>query len=85
MSSLPEKPRRLPDVYDPRAIERAIQDIYTAMDGGFTFVRYQVQRAEPTKMVPHMTLIADGITWDPGSGAGMYRRNGSNTAWVFIG
>ena len=27
--------------------------------------------------------IADGTNWNPGSGAGLYRHNG--TAWVFIG
>lgn len=27
--------------------------------------------------------IADGTNWNPGSGAGLYRHNG--TTWVFIG
>lgn len=83
--SLFEKPRKLPAEYDAQAVEQVIQDIYDAMDAGFLSVRYQVRRAEPERAFAHMTVIADGINWDPGSGSGMYRRNGSNTAWVFIG
>lgn len=82
--SLPIKPPRLPAEYDPRAIERAMQDILTSMGDGFQYVRFQTLGAEPEKVVPHMVVIANGSTWDPGSGGGMYRRNGTNTAWVFI-
>jgi hypothetical protein len=83
--SLFEKPRKLPAEYDARAVEQVIQDIYNAINSGFMSVRYQVRREEPDKVYAHMTVIADGTNWDPGSGSGMYRRNGSNTAWVFIG
>jgi hypothetical protein len=83
--SLPGKPRKLPAEYDPRALEQVLQDIYNAMNEGLPYIRLQSLAAEPEKMVAHMVVIANGSTWDPGSGGGMYRRNGSNSAWVFIG
>lgn len=83
--SLPVKPVRLPNVYDPRAIERALQDILNAMNQGFTAIHLQPLGAEPEKMVGNMIVKANGASWDPGSGAGIYRRNGGNTAWVFVG
>jgi hypothetical protein len=41
--------------------------------------------AEPASPAAGMVVLADGVSWDPGSGEGMYRRNAANTAWVFIG
>jgi hypothetical protein len=41
--------------------------------------------AEPAVMLAHMYVNADGTLWDPGSGAGHYRRNAANTEWVFVG
>lgn len=40
---------------------------------------------EPEKVVAGMVVLADGADWNPGSGAGMYRRNEANSAWVFVG
>lgn len=39
----------------------------------------------PEKFEPGMIVLADGADWDPGSGAGMYRRDEANSTWVFIG
>jgi hypothetical protein len=39
----------------------------------------------PASPVAGMVVIADGVSWDPGSGEGMYRRNLANTLWVFVG
>jgi hypothetical protein len=80
--SLSGKPRALPPSYDPRALERMFQDIYDAMNAGLPYIRLQSLAAEPEKMIPHMIVIANGSDWDPGFGAGVYRRNGSNSAWV---
>jgi hypothetical protein len=41
--------------------------------------------AEPSKTVAGMIVNADGSDWNPGSGAGTYRRNEANSAWVFLG
>lgn len=83
--SIPGRPRKLPAQYDPRAIEQALQDIYNAMNEGLNFVRLQSLAAEPEKTVPRMVVHANGVDWDPGSGAGWYRRNGANTAWIYLG
>lgn len=39
--------------------------------------------AAPTKYDEGDVVIADGTDWNPGSGAGAYRR--SAVAWVFLG
>lgn len=39
----------------------------------------------PDKTEPGMIVNADGTDWNPGSGAGTYRRNEANSAWVFLG
>lgn len=41
--------------------------------------------SEPARMRARMVVYADGTSWDPGSGEGLYRRNNANSAWVFIG
>lgn len=28
---------------------------------------------------------ADGVSWNPGSGKGLYRYNGDTSSWVFVG
>ena len=50
------------------------------------FLLMQVNHAAPkvpsdTRMA--MLAIADGIDWNPGSGAGLYRFQ--NNAWTFVG
>jgi hypothetical protein len=45
----------------------------------------QVLHAAPDKFLPGMVVYADGSDWDPGSGEGLYRRDKTNTSWVFIG
>lgn len=41
--------------------------------------------AQPERILAGMHALADGTDWDPGSGVGLYRRDETNTAWVFIG
>ncbi len=48
-------------------------------------VTFEVLHAEPPQMYPGMVVVADGSDWNPGSGAGMYRRNANNASWTFIG
>lgn len=46
-------------------------------------VRFVTLYAEPEKYSEGDVVKADGTTWNPGSGAGIYERRGG--AWVFIG
>lgn len=41
--------------------------------------------AAPARLRAGMVVLADGTDWNPGSGAGMYRRNEANSAWNFVG
>ncbi len=38
--------------------------------------------AEPKRVYEGMVVYADGTTWNPGSGAGMYQYRGST--WTFL-
>lgn len=46
-------------------------------------VTFQALDAEPAVVVAGMLVYANGTDWDPGSGAGLYFRNGAT--WVFLG
>lgn len=48
-------------------------------------MQLQVLYAEPEKTFPGQLVYADGTTWNPGSGEGVYRRNAANAAWVHLG
>lgn len=45
---------------------------------------YEILYAEPSRIFPGLVVYADGTSWDPGSGEGLYRRSLSNT-WHKIG
>lgn len=55
-----------------RAIENLNARIYTKL------------YAEPDKPQDGMVVFADGTTWDPGSGEGLYRYDASGTSWVYL-
>ena len=40
-------------------------------------------KVTPTLKYTGMLVYADGVAWDPGSGAGYYRWDGA--AWIYIG
>lgn len=61
-----------------RAIKSGMEDAMPSND-------YVIRHAEPDRIRAGMVVNADGADWNPGSGAGMYRRNGANTAWVHLG
>jgi hypothetical protein len=56
-----------------------------SLAGNQDSIRLKPLYAEPTRMYPCMLVYADGTTWNPGSGEGVYRRNLANSAWVFVG
>ena len=41
--------------------------------------------AAPDRIYPCMVVYADGTTWNPGSGEGVYRRNIANNSWTHLG
>ncbi len=48
------------------------------------FMQLEVLYAEPTQRSAGMLVYADGSTWNPGSGEGVYRRTVAGS-WTFIG
>ena len=41
--------------------------------------------AEPAKRYTGLVVLADGTTWDPGSGRGFYWYDGALPGWKFLG
>lgn len=71
---------------DPAQLQRFLREELTrlkaaidAVADGFDPVVY----APPAKPRAGMRRYADGTQWNPGSGAGLYRYDG--TAWQFLG
>ena len=50
---------------------------------GVEQLQFVVLDAAPAKPRKGLLVYADGSTWNPGSGQGLYRYTGS--AWVFVG
>jgi hypothetical protein len=71
-------------VADPQ-LRQELTAIEQAAQRADPFAELQYLHAEPTRMRGGMFAMADGTDWDPGSGAGLYRRSEANDAWVFIG
>lgn len=46
-------------------------------------VKLRVLHAAPIRPRQGVIVYADGTDWNPGSGEGVYRHNG--TSWVFLG
>jgi hypothetical protein len=81
--SIPFKPGRLPKEFDPRATEKLFADLLRAVgDDGLKYLLLQALVSEPDRMISNMFALADGTNWNPGSGAGLYRRNAANSAWL---
>jgi hypothetical protein len=57
--------------------------IAQAMETPDPFLNLDTLYAAPKKFREGMIVKADGVTWNPGSGAGVYCRRGA--AWTFLG
>jgi hypothetical protein len=64
-------------------IARELRAIAEAIAGGVPFVKFDTLYAQPKKIAEGLTVKADGATWNPGSGAGVYCYRGG--AWRFLG
>jgi hypothetical protein len=61
------------------------QQINKAAAAANPYSSQEYLHSEPSRIVAGMEVLADGTDWNPGSGAGRYRRNEAGTAWVFVG
>lgn len=72
-------------VKDPavaQILEQMQTNIQQALNQAGT-VSLQVLYAAPARAWDGMVVVADGVTWNPGSGKGAYRYDGSS--WNFLG
>ena len=81
--------RSLDPPSDPKEVPGFLQIMQAAIEQAAQraepFMQLKVLYAEPSKTFPAMLVYADGTTWNPGSGEGVYRRNAANSAWVHLG
>ena len=45
---------------------------------------HQIHYSEPGRIFPGLVVYADGTSWNPGGGEGLYRRSLTNV-WVKVG
>lgn len=67
----------------PAWLARELQAIAQAWQQEQAFLLLQTLYAAPKKPREGMVVKADGVTWNPGSGAGFYGYRGG--AWQFLG
>ena len=60
-----------------------LNKIAQAMETPDQFLFLDTLYAAPKKFREGMLVKADGVSWNPGSGAGVYCRRGA--AWTFLG
>lgn len=70
------------NVADPQ-MQEELNKIAQAMETADPFITLDTLYAAPTKYREGTIVKADGTTWNPGSGAGVYCRRGA--AWTFLG
>ena len=75
-------PQKLP-VSDNVPISEIVKSLNAVIDGFFSKLFMYAFTSEPSIKIANMIVMADGTNWNPGSGAGLYRYDGST--WVFIG
>lgn len=77
---IPDNPALLPEY-----LRQQESRSKAAAEADRPFLQLEVLYAAPSKVQAGMLVYADGVTWNPGAGEGVYRRNKGNTAWVLVG
>ena len=70
------------NVADPQ-MQQELAKIAQAMETADPFITLDTLYEAPKKYREGTIVKADGTTWNPGSGAGVYCRRGA--AWTFLG
>lgn len=77
-TNVPQTPAELPNW-----LRQEVLNIARAMSEAPNFIRLSMQYREPNKLADGMVVLADGTSWNPGSGAGFYGYRAG--AWRFLG
>lgn len=64
-------------------VQSELNKIAQALDTEDQLIQLATLYAPPNKYRDGTIVVADGSTWNPGSGAGVYCRRGA--AWIFLG
>lgn len=82
----PENPPHVehPDVMRAVTWMQSVFDVMTRRLNSPSELRLEPQYVAPTKPRAGMLVYADGTSWNPGSGEGVYRFSLA-AAWVYIG
>lgn len=67
----------------PAFLQQELQSIAQAIAQEDEFITLSMRYTAPQKPRTGMVVLADGVSWNPGSGAGFYGYYGS--AWVKLG
>lgn len=67
----------------PQWLVNELRKVQEAMNAAVDGHVYRTLYAEPKKLTEGLTVKADGATWNPGSGPGLYCYRGG--AWRFLG
>lgn len=65
-------------------LNEEFQRVAVGINGPVDGIIYKVWYQQPPRPRTGMTVYADGTSWNPGAGEGIYRYNLAG-AWVFIG
>ena len=74
-----------PEAYDQALMPSVMGQLKQGLESAAPYHQLQILYAEPSKLFAGMIVYADGTTWDPGSGEGVYRRDKTNSSWVHLG
>lgn len=77
-NNVPPDPQAL-----PRFLDQELSNIERAQNEPVSFVRLAISHTPPPRVADGLLVDADGVNWNPGSGAGLYRYRAGR--WVFIG
>ncbi len=75
--------RYIPGNVSNAELAAELAKIAQAMETPDPFISLDTLYAAPKKFREGTIVKADGVTWNPGSGAGVYCRRGA--AWTFLG
>lgn len=77
-ANVPTNPAELPGF-----LMRELQAIHEAAHRSEQFLELQKLNAQPARLREGMVVLADGVNWNPGLGAGFYGYYGG--AWAKLG
>ena len=80
-------PNRTPDRLEelPGFLRQEFVEIKKALLARKPFGEFAILTSPPKRFRPGMVVYANGVDWNPGSGEGIYRRDETNSIWVFVG